>query len=545
MRSASTRLAGSYLGPLRMKKSGNGNYTGTITINAGADGMVGRACSDDTCVPGYFRVKFGTGITTPQMQCHCPYCAKAAPPDSFFTPAQVDYIQASVFEELKPTVHQMLRDAFKVDSRGRRSIGDFVTLQLSDPPRPQAISRPVEEELRRDLTCPHCGLVHAVFGFAVTCPDCGNDIFLTHVHEEFAVVNKILAAVPERAKCLGQRAAARDVENTLEDVVSIFEFVMKLVTRRVLARQGKSGSEIESAFRKVGNKYQNAVAGADLYMSLTGEQLFAPLTPAEFASFKTTFEKRHPITHNLGVVDRKYLERATSHALEGQELRVTAEEIQQAIGLVEKVFSGVYKSFAANVPPNGVGRAPPPTPIETAHVSADNALEGLSPAAVLVAEYLTRHSEDGLDRDPTMELPELAIALGLNPESCRAACEELLARGWIEEDEELINSKWRIAPRPSLFQALDPLWLGTDAIVDAVALGEHLLANANTGCAIPAFAEAVAWTPRRMNPALQYLAEHDAVELGPSAHPYFANWIHEDENTRAFVASGRAQSGGE
>lgn len=528
-----------------MKKSGNDKYTGTLTLNAGVDGMVGRACSDDTCVPGYFRVKFGTGITTPQMQCYCPYCAKGAPPDSFFTPAQVDYIQASVFEELKPTVHQMLRDAFKVDSGGRRSFGDFVTLQLSDPPRPQVISRPVEEELRRDLTCPHCGLVHAVFGFAVTCPDCGNDIFLTHVHEEFAVVEKILAAVPERAKTLGQRAAARDVENTLEDVVSIFEFVMKLVTRRVLARQGKLESEIESAFKKVGNKYQNAVAGADLYMSLTGEQLFAALTPAEFESFKGTFEKRHPITHNLGVVDRKYLERATSHALEGQELRVTVEEIQQAIGLAEKVFSDVYKSFGANVPPNVVGLALLPTPMETAHVSTDNPLEGLSPTAVHVAEYLIRHSEDGLDRDPTIELNKLATALELNSESCRAACEELLARGWIEEDEELINSQWRIAPRPSLFQALDRLWLGTDAIVDAVALGEHLLANADTGFTIPALAEALAWTQRRMNPALQYLAEHDAVELGPSAYPYFANWMRENENTRAFVASAGAQRGGE
>ena len=526
-------------GPLKMKKSGNDKYTGTLTLNAGADGMVGRACSDGTCVPGYFRVKFGTGITTPQTQCYCPYCAKGAPPNSFFTPAQVDYIKASVFEELKPTVHQMLRDALKVDSRGRRSFGDFVTLQLGGPPRPQAISRPVEEELRRDLTCPHCGLVHAVFGFAVTCPDCGNDIFLTHVHEELAVVNKILAAVPERAKTLGPRAAARDVENTLEDVVSIFEFVMKLVTRRVLARQGKSESEIESAFKKVGNKYQNAVAGADLYMSLTGESLFAALTPAEFKSFKATFEKRHPITHNLGVVDRKYLERATSHALEGRELRVTAEEIQQAIGLAEKVFSDVYKSFGTNVATTVVELAPPPPPMEAAYVSADNPLEDLSPAAVHVAEYLVRHSEDGLDRDPTIELAELATALGLSAESCRAACEELLARGWIEEDEELINSEWRIAPRPSLFQALDQIWLGTDVTEDAVALGEHLLANADTGLTIPDFAGALAWTPRRMNPVLQYLAKHDAVELGPSAHPYFANWMHENENTRPFLASAR------
>lgn len=528
-------------GPLKMKKSGNDKYTGTVTLNVGADGMVGRACSDDNCVPGYFRVKFGTGITIQQAQCYCPYCATAAPPNSFFTPAQVDYIKASVFEELKPTFHQMLRDAFKVDSRGRRSFGDFVTLQLSDPPRPKAVTRPVEEELRRDLTCPHCGLVHAVFGFAVTCPDCGNDIFLTHVHEELAVVNKILAAVPDRAKALGQRAAARDVENALEDVVSIFEFVMKLVTRRVLARQGMSESEIEGAFKKVGNKYQNAVSGSEMYKSLTGGELFAALASSEFEFFKSTFAKRHPITHNLGVVDRKYLERATSNALEGQELRVTAEEILQAIGLAERVFADVYKSFATSVPPTVLTPAAPPAPMETKPASPDNPLEGLSPAAVQAAEYLIRQSEHGLDRDPTRELPELATALGLGTDACRAACEELLARGWIEEDDELINGEWRIAPKPSLFQALDRVWLATDVIVDAVALAEHLLENADTGLAIPAFAETLAWLPRRVNPALQYLAEHEAVELGSYAHPYFAHWMHENENTREFLVSHKAQ----
>jgi hypothetical protein len=141
-------------GPLKMKKSSPDTYTGTLTLNVGADGMVGRSGADATCVPGYFRVKFGT---TPQAQCYCPYCAKAAPPDSFFTPAQVDHIKALFRDEVIPAAHQMLREAFKVDSRGRRSLGDFVTIQLSDPPRPKAVTRPVEEELRRDLTCPYCG----------------------------------------------------------------------------------------------------------------------------------------------------------------------------------------------------------------------------------------------------------------------------------------------------------------------------------------------------------------------------------------------------
>jgi ribosomal protein S27E len=37
----------------------------------------------------------------------------------------------------------------------------------------------IEEELRRDVTCPKCGLEHAVFGLASWCPDCGAIFFLS------------------------------------------------------------------------------------------------------------------------------------------------------------------------------------------------------------------------------------------------------------------------------------------------------------------------------------------------------------------------------
>jgi hypothetical protein len=61
-----------------------------------------------------------------------------------------------------------------------------------------SVSKPIEEELRRDITCPTCGLAHAIFGLATWYPDCGTDIFLKHVDAEFDVILKSFSAVDAR-----------------------------------------------------------------------------------------------------------------------------------------------------------------------------------------------------------------------------------------------------------------------------------------------------------------------------------------------------------
>ncbi|MHB8697734.1 MAG: hypothetical protein ACYC9J_06810 [Sulfuricaulis sp.] len=47
-----------------------------------------------------------------------------------------------------------------------------------------------------------------------------------------------------------------------------------------------------------------------------------------------TFEKRHPITHNLGVVDKKYMQCARTAENEGKEVLVAETEVQAALDSV-------------------------------------------------------------------------------------------------------------------------------------------------------------------------------------------------------------------
>jgi len=190
--------------------------------------------------------------------------------------------------------------------------------------------------LQRDIRCPSCSLEHAVFGLATWCPDCGNDVFLEHVREEFNVVRKMLSAVPARRAELGARVAGKDTENALEDVVSIFEAVLKMITRRYLERAGLPRDAIDARMKAVGNAYQNVERASREFHKVTDEELFENGAREVLDS---AFAKRHPHTHNLGIVDRQYLDRARSGELEGRDVRISATEVIRAIDFAEAVLT--------------------------------------------------------------------------------------------------------------------------------------------------------------------------------------------------------------
>lgn len=330
--------------PLRPRRTRTDHYELSVTIPERADGFQGQECPDPSCAPGYFKVKPGTGLTG-QEQSYCPYCRKAAAPSEFFTAEQIRYAKDMVAREAIRGVGGMMRDALGLDSSGRKKIGSglFSAEVSMDEPRETPVFPPFDEELRRDVRCPACTLEHAVFGLATWCPDCGEDIFLVHVAAEAGVVRRMLGAIPDRRTALGARVAARDLENALEDVVSIFEAVLKVTTRRGLLAKGLAEADVETTLAKrTGTAYQNPGRAAAVYRDLFGRELFACLTPEEAAGLEATFAKRHPITHNLGIVDRKYLESARAGTPEGRDVRVSVDEVERAMGLAMRVLEASY-----------------------------------------------------------------------------------------------------------------------------------------------------------------------------------------------------------
>jgi hypothetical protein len=197
----------------------------SIPLPTDEHGMLGRECPDEECAPGYFKIKLGTGLTSEQPEVYCPYCRHAAHQTNFHTEAQQNYARDMMASEATEGVQRMVNKALGLRPSGKRVLdGGLLKITLSQKPiRKRFVAPPVEEELARDLVCPVCTLKHAVFGLAFWCPDCGADVFLTHLAREYETIRHILAAIESRREALGNRVAARDRENALEDVVSVFE----------------------------------------------------------------------------------------------------------------------------------------------------------------------------------------------------------------------------------------------------------------------------------------------------------------------------------
>jgi hypothetical protein len=238
-------------------------------------------------------------------------------------------------------VDRALRQALGLDHSGkRRLVGGLINVDLEmKPSSPRHVWQPYEDVLRRDVACPHCTLDHSVYGFATWCPDCGKDNFTTHVRAEIAVVEAILSDMDRRRQLLGSRVAAGDLENALEDLVSIFEATLKIEIRRYRKLKGDDDAAIEAVMRPIGSRLQSVTNAVTLIpQHCDGVALFGTNSGDE-TNLNRVFQKRHPITHNLGVVDRKYIDRVRSGEAEGTEVRVEKGEIEETARLTYTVLA--------------------------------------------------------------------------------------------------------------------------------------------------------------------------------------------------------------
>lgn len=334
-------------GRYNIRRGGGNEFTMSVPLPVDEQGMTARECPHSDCAPGYFKVRPGTGVTEPSnARCWCPYCGSDGEKGDFTTQAQRAYAKSLVLREAHSGIQRMIKKSLGLDSRGKRRMGgDMMSIEMSlqqSPPRP--VVMPYEEELRRDVTCPQCALAHAVFGIAVWCPDCGKDIFLTHVGAELDVVRKVLGEIGGRRERLGARVAARDVENALEDIVSTFEAVLKFTYKRsLISTVGEDSAE--KRLERLRNAFQNPRRAAEILRHELGVDFAEIMGHESQELLARTFQKRHPITHNLGVVDRKYLEQRGEMGDLGREVPLTAREVEEAVDLTERVLAEIYKSL--------------------------------------------------------------------------------------------------------------------------------------------------------------------------------------------------------
>jgi hypothetical protein len=177
---------------------------------------------------------------------------------------------------------------------------------------------------------------------------------------------------------------------------------------------------------------------------------------------------------------------------------------------------------------HGVTRKPPLGPAPAAvHVPRT----GYSAAATAIARVFITTTQHGGFGDPQTTTSELAKGTGLSDDDLSDALHEI---------RHLVKTSFdTVLVRPELFATFDKFWMQWDPAQDALRLAADLVNDAAFPTEPRAIAERYSWAPRRLNPALAYLRERNAVRLleALGSGPFIAVDLHRTDDTRRFARS--------
>ncbi len=165
---------------------------------------------------------------------------------------------------------------------------------------------------------------------------------------------------------------------------------------------------------------------------------------------------------------------------------------------------------------------------------------GLSEHAQRLAVLLNTRSEGGYEHDPTLEAKELVHALGVSEEEVALAADELEEKEWVSLSKTSGMGKAgfsAIWPTPILFFETDPALKGWNPQADARTLATTLVNAGRDHAYLSEIDIALAWGPRRLNPAASFLVLKGYVNHSQTmgSHPYAYTSFFATARTRRFA----------
>jgi hypothetical protein len=132
------------------------------------------------------------------------------------------------------------------------------------------------------------------------------------------------------ATSVGAELAEHLIGDALENVVSAFDgFGREICSQKA--------AEI---------RFQNIVGARRRVHEVFGFDFADELTADSWTAVCRIFQKRHLLSHKMGVIDDEYIQKANDPgAVVGRRVRVTLDEVSLAIGLVETLGQRLFKEL--------------------------------------------------------------------------------------------------------------------------------------------------------------------------------------------------------
>jgi hypothetical protein len=126
--------------------------------------------------------------------------------------------------------------------------------------------------------------------------------------------------------------------NALEDVVGLFEGFLKYAYRYAV-RKKNTKEDAEKLIQKIRVNFQRLTGAEEFFRRDLAIEVFQNLTVPERESLELSFAKRHVLTHNLGLIDEKYKDKAQRWERVSSELVIEPDDVLAALESVWKVVS--------------------------------------------------------------------------------------------------------------------------------------------------------------------------------------------------------------
>ncbi len=294
----------------------------SVPLQPDEEGYIGRECPVESCL-GYFKITPGTGLEGP-APCHCPYCGHRGEQNTFFTPEQIEYAKSVAIRKITEAVHRDLK-SLEFDHKPKGAFGIGISMKVTSS-RQHPIRYYREKTLETKVVCDKCTLHFAIYGVFGWCPDCGAHNSLQILSKNLELANKELSL----ASSVEPDLAEHLVGDALENVVSAFDgFGREICSQKAADIHFQN---MNGARRRVSEKFGFDFADA--------------LSPDSWIAICRIFQKRHLLSHKMGVIDDEYVQKANDPiAVVGRRIRITHEEVSLAISLVELLGQRLFKGL--------------------------------------------------------------------------------------------------------------------------------------------------------------------------------------------------------
>lgn len=303
----------------------------SISLPPDEEGLVGRECPVPEC-EGYFKIQPGTGLTGKNLPCHCPYCGHQAGQDQFFTKEQIEYAKSVVLNKVTDALLKDLK-GWEFDHKPHGEFGIGISMKVTGQPRP--IHHYREKKLETEVVCDRCTLRYTIYGVFGHCPDCGVHNSLQILGKNLELVQKLLAV----AEAQEPQVARHLTENALEDCVSAFDGFGREACRVFSPKAKRPERAIEIRFQNISNARERV-------RELFAVDFASSLTADDWMKVQRAFQKRHLLSHKMGVVDETYLS-ATGESRSGLGRKIPLEgsEIAELAAQLRALGKALFRAL--------------------------------------------------------------------------------------------------------------------------------------------------------------------------------------------------------